>query len=152
MATLAKAIQDDSGKAIDTVDRDLRRRFSSHKPPQRLISVVSETAAFLRPKMFVPWDRFSGKGLNKTLGRGQSKRFKSYQEYLADFESAWRGEPGEKIREYIDQNNRAIAAEMKSSGLPKGLETKPKFQRRVLDFCLMKLGGGMRRQKLEARS
>jgi hypothetical protein len=140
VAGLTKALQDDSGNAIDNLEGDLRRRFSSHKPPQRVISIVSEIAAFLRPKRFVVWDRFAIRGLNRTLGRGASNRYKNYKSYLADFELAWTGEPGEQVREYINSNSREIKGDMKSDRLPNGLEKKPKFQRQVLGYCLTKVG------------
>jgi hypothetical protein len=94
------AIHEDSGQLIDEIEENLRPRFGAGKHPKRMISVLSKVAAFVRPERFVAWDRYARKGLNVTLGRSASSTFQAYADYLAAFDQAWEGTPGERIRDH----------------------------------------------------
>jgi hypothetical protein len=131
------AIRNDSGQALDKLEEDLRRRFGVHNVRNRIISVMSKVAAFVRPERFVAWDTYAKIGLNKVLGRSASSRFNNYAEYLAAFDEAWENQPGQEIRGCVTRN-----------GAQSVVENEPRFLRRVLDVYLMKRGG----RKLRFRS
>jgi hypothetical protein len=130
VAQLEAAIGDDTGHALDALEDDLRPDFGTHGGKSRLVSVLSKVAAFARPERFVAWDRYAKKGLNSVLGRPPSARFHTYAEYLAAFDCAWNGQPGQRIRDYLMRH-----------GTQEAIEKEPRFQRRILDVCLMRLGG-----------
>ena len=130
-----EAIDDDSGVSLDTLEPHLRRRFGSKQGKNRLISVLSKVAAFVRPERFVAWDRFARRGLNIVLGRGVSSPFDTYCDYLKDFDTAWNGQWGQGIKHYMVRNTE------------RALETEPRFQRRVFDVYLMKCGGRWSRKR-----
>ena len=125
------AFQDDHGEGIDKLEKQLRPEFGTTRDEGRnqIISALSKVAAFLRPERFVAYDRYAKKGLNDVLERGASSKFNGYSEYLATFDSAWHGEAGHEIREYLKKR-----AESK-------VENELRFQRRVLDVYLMRRGG-----------
>jgi len=125
-----EAIDDVSGQGLDRLERHLRPRFGSKKGKNRMISVLSKAAAFVRPERFVAWDRFAKKGLNIVLGRNASAPFKTYSSYLAAFESVWESQLGMQIRDYAAKIN-----------AHNSVECEPRFLRRVLDIYLMKCGG-----------
>lgn len=124
----------DSGRAFDKFENHLRESFGTHEPKRRIISVLSKVSAFVKPERFVAWDQYARKGLNIVLDR-KSSRFVDYADYLAAFEQAWDGSPGQNIREYMARNGQSI------------VETEPRFQRRVLDDYLMLLGGRWKTRK-----
>jgi hypothetical protein len=123
------AVQDNTGHALDLLEGDLRRSFGTHDGKNRITSALSKVAAFVRPELFVAWDNYAKKGVNVAVGRTVSARFDTYADYLAAFNMAWDGQPGRKIRDYVAQN-----------GAKSAVESQSRFQRRVLDVCLMKLG------------
>ncbi|HEV2233817.1 MAG TPA: hypothetical protein VGV68_10485 [Terriglobia bacterium] len=129
-STLRKAIQDDTGHALDNLERDLRPRFGSKKGKGRLVSALSKVAAFIKPERFVAWDRFARKGFNIELGRSDLSPFNNYSDYLAAFDSIWDSEVGRQIRNYVEKNDTHDQR-----------EHEPAFLRRVLDVYLMKRGG-----------
>lgn len=130
----SEVMRDDSGRAFDKFESHLRESFGTHEPKRRIISVLSKVAAFVKPERFVAWDQYARKGLNIVLHR-ESSRFVDYADYLAAFEQAWDGSPGQNIREYIARNGESV------------VETEPRFQRRVLDDYLMLLGGRWKARK-----
>jgi hypothetical protein len=123
------ATRDDSGVALDALETDLRKRFGAHDPPRSILSALSKVAAFVRPERFVAWDRYARKGLAKVLGGAPSIKFDSYALYLEAFDRVWKGEPGQKIADYV-----------KRVGAESPVEGELRFQRRVLDVYLMKCG------------
>ncbi len=60
---------------------------------------------------------------------GKKSPFQTYAEYLRAFDSAWHSEPGKKITEYLERDDHL-----------KAVEREGRFQRRVLDVCLMMVG------------
>jgi hypothetical protein len=124
------AIQDDTGRSLDKFEENLRSEFGTHNGRNRIISVLSKVAAFLRPERFVAWDRYAKRGVNIVLGRTAAVQFDTYADYLAMFDEAWSGQPGQEIRDYV-RNNVAESA----------VESQVRFLRRVLDVYLMKCGG-----------
>jgi hypothetical protein len=124
-----EAVQNDTGRELDKLEKSLRRKFGTHDGRNRIISVLSKVAAFVRPERFVAWDTYAKRGVNIVMERAASARFNSYAEYLAMFDQAWDGQPGQEIRAYT----RNITAG--------AVETQPRFLRRVLDVYLMSRGG-----------
>jgi hypothetical protein len=124
------AICDESGQSLDRLEAELRPRFGSKDGKNRLTSVLSKLAAFIRPERFVAWDRFAKKGLNIVQGRSASFQFRTYSDYLSAFDAAWKGQPGMEIRDYVTK------VDVQSK-----LEREARFQRRVLDMYLMECGG-----------
>jgi hypothetical protein len=57
------AFRDDTGDAIDKLERSLRDHFGTHQGRNRLISALSKVAAFMRPERFVACDSYAKKGL-----------------------------------------------------------------------------------------
>jgi hypothetical protein len=55
-------------------------------------------ATFIRPEWFTAWDSYASSGLNLVLGRSKSRWFENYARYLSDFNDAWSGPHGERIR------------------------------------------------------
>jgi len=94
------------------------------------MSVLSKVAAFVRPERFVAWDGFAKKGVNIVLESTASAKFNTYADYLAAFDRAWDGQPGQEIRDYVTRNGAQCA-----------VESQPRFLRRVLDVYLMMRGG-----------
>jgi hypothetical protein len=127
----AKAIGDDTGERLAAYEKRLRKRFASGKHHSSLVSAISKVAAFLRPQRFVAWDRFARKGVNLTVGNTASSPFENYSEYLEAVDRTWREENGKRIRD--------AASEMAKNKFP--LRNELRFQRRVLDVCLMNVGG-----------
>jgi hypothetical protein len=125
-----EAIHDDTGHALDKLESDLRRRFGTHDGTRGIVSVLSKVAAFVRPERFVAWDRYAKKGVNIVLGRSASSPFNTYADYLAAFDHAWNGRPGQQIRDCL-----------KRVGARGAVESESRFLRRVLDVYLMKCGG-----------
>ena len=134
----SEAIQDCTGDSLDKLEQDLRPDFGSKRGKNRLTSVLSKVAAFVRPERFVAWDRFAKTGLNSVLGRRPSSPFNTYSEYLAAFDRVWDGQEGKHIKAYVAKGGHAE------------VEGANRFLRRVLDLYLMKCGGrwrGKRRRK-----
>jgi len=132
-ARFQKALQDDSGRALERLEHDLRPRFGSNDKkgsPRRIVSVLSKVAAFVRPERFVAWDRFARKGLNIVRSWSPPSPFNSYSEYLVAFDTVWKGLPGKQIRAYVARK-----------GVENTVDREPRFLRRVLDMYLMKCGG-----------
>ena len=111
-------------------------RFGSKKGKNRIISALSKVAAFVKPERFVAWDRFAKEGLNIVLGRSASSAFETYSEYLAAFDSVWKGQPGKQIRDYVAKEYAHEA-----------VECERRFLRRVLDVYLMTRGGRWSRKR-----
>jgi len=125
-----EALRDDTGREFDKLEKDLRVRFGTGNS-RRIISVLSKVAAFVRPERFVAWDRYAKRGANIVQRRGVSFQFNAYADYLADFDIIWSGPTGQQIRDYVAGHG----------AQKRGLETEPRFLRRVLDVCLMICGG-----------
>ena len=125
-----KAIQDDTGESLDLFADKLRADFGTRDGKNRVISALSKVAAFVRPERFVAWDAYAKRGVNKALGRAANSRFEGYAQYLSDFGTLWDGTHGQEIRNYVTRN-----------GAFSAVEAEPRFLRRALDVCLMKLGG-----------
>jgi len=124
------AVRDPTGHRLDALEVELRKRFGTQRGKNSIRSVLSKVAAFIRPQRFVAWDTYGKRGANIALGRKASHRFNNYAEYLAAFDLVWKGPRGQQIRDYIA-----------TSGAQSAAESEPRFQRRVLDMYLMKLGG-----------
>ncbi len=124
------AIHDDTGHSIDDLEGNLRTDFGTHDGKNRIVSVLSKVATFIRPERFTAWDAYAKRGVNVVLERSAYSQINTYADYLAMFDKAWDGHPGQKIRDYA-ANGVAQCA----------LETQPRFLRRVLDVYLMKRGG-----------
>jgi hypothetical protein len=124
-----EAVQDDTGQTLDKLEESLRHKFGTHGGRNRIISVLSKVAAFIRPERFVAWDSYAKRGVNIVMGRTASAHFDTYADYLTMFDKAWEGQPGQEIRTFVRDN---IAG---------ALETQPRFLRRVLDVYLMRRGG-----------
>lgn len=122
-------IYDDTGHALDEIEMRLRSSFGTHNGKNGLVSVLSKVASLVRPERFVAWDIYARKGVNVVLG--QKLSFTAYADYLAAFDRAWNGSPGQDIREYITSNDPRASA----------TDTEPRFLRRVLDKQLMEAGG-----------
>jgi len=125
-----EAVRETTGQALDRLEGDLRPHFGSKEGKNRLISVLSKVAAFVRPERFVAWDQFAKKGLNVVRGHGASSPFGTYSEYLAAFDCAWEDQPGKQIKDCVARK-----------GAYRAVEHEPRFQRRVLDVYLMECGG-----------
>ncbi len=125
---LPAVVRDNTGRALDKLEAELRPQFGTHNPPRSILSVLSKVTAFARPERFVAWDRFGRKGLNIVLGRGVSTPFQTYADYLEAFDSVWDGPVGKQIED----------SSIKSSRI--GVERQLRFLRRVLDVFLMKCG------------
>jgi hypothetical protein len=125
----SEAMRDDSGQALGEFEANLRTRFGTHGGRNRMISVLSKVAAFVRPERFAAWDNYAKRGVNLTQGRPASFQFATYADYLAEFDYIWNGPIGQEIKDYA-----------MSEGA-RGLETEPRFLRRVLDVRLMICGG-----------
>lgn len=128
--SLSELIRDDSGRALDKLEAELRPRFGTHGGTRRIVSVLSKVAAFVRPERFVAWDSYGKKGVNIVLGRSANFPFHSYAEYLTAFDQVWNGQRGQQIRDFATTDRARIS-----------IEREPRFLRRVLDVCLMKCGG-----------
>jgi hypothetical protein len=124
------AIPADAGRAIDDLEMLLRPRFGTHDGKHMIVGVLSKVAALVRPERFVARDQFARKGINIVLCRKRNHGFTSYADYLSAFEQVWQTEPGQRIRDYITK-----------IGAQRAVETESRFQRRVLDVDLMRLGG-----------
>ena len=135
LAASENVFLDDTGDAIDELERNLRDHFGTHDGRNRLISALSKVAAFIRPERFVACDSFAKKGLNIVHGHAASRKFGTYADYLAMFDGAWNGELGREVRDYME-NEAQCEAEM-----------EPRFQRRILDVCLMALGDRWKKNK-----
>jgi len=123
-----KALEDGDGQALDRLARDLGSRFGSRR--NAVLSALSKVAAFIRPERFVAWDQFARKGLKCVLRGCASSRLNGYSEYLAAFDTAWEGQAGGQVRDYVAKR-----------GVRNDVEREPRFLRRVLDVYLMKRGG-----------
>lgn len=117
---LKSALKDGSGIKLEKLNEDLSKEFSSHKSERGLTSVLSKIAAFLNPDLFVAFDQYAKKGINRTLG--------IYPGYLAALNLALGSGVGDEILKEINK--------MKL----KGVLRKTRFTRRVLDGYLMELG------------
>ncbi len=126
--SLSAHIEDSSGRALDKLEGELRPRFGTNGGKNRLVSVLSKVAAFVRPEQFVAWDSYAKKGVNIVLGRRAN--FRSYADYLAAFNQAWDGQPGQQIRDFVRANRRKNT-----------FEREARFLRRDLDVCFMQCGG-----------
>jgi hypothetical protein len=135
--SFSDAIRDDSGQAIDSFEECMRTRFGTVRTrigmhddkPGRLVSVLSKVAAFVRPERFVAWDTYAKRGVNLTRNCAASRQFGSYAGYLEEFDKIWNGQIGQEIRDHAARTG------------AHGIETEPRFLRRVLDVYLMKRGG-----------
>jgi hypothetical protein len=96
-----EAIRDHTGHALDELEATLRSEFGTHEPKRGIVSVLSKVAAFVKPERFVAWDAYAKKGLNIVSGRTASAKFNTYADYLAMFDRAWDGQPGQEIRDYV---------------------------------------------------
>jgi hypothetical protein len=121
------AIRDDSGCKLVMLERQLRRRFGTKNGKNAMISAFSKLAAFVRPDGFVAWDNSAREGVKLILRR----RPKSYSDYLSQVDEIWNGDVGDDIRAQLKKMRPRIAL----------LDGDVRFQRRVLDAYLMKLGG-----------
>jgi hypothetical protein len=121
----SEAIQEDTG--LDILENEFRPRFGTCNGTRRMTSLLSKVAAFVKPERFVAWDKYARKGLSAVMAG--TAPFQTYAEYLAAFDRAWDDPPGQQVRDYL--LNRAQNES----------EKQPRFQRRVLDVCLMIKGG-----------
>ena len=126
---LAEIKNGNAGQFIDVVEADLRADFGTCEGTRKVVSAVSKVAAFLRPDRYLAWDKYGKRGANIALNRGASSDFSTYAEYLAICDEIWDGSPGELIRQMSEERAESP------------IEKELRFQRRVLDFCLMILGG-----------
>ncbi len=124
----ACALEDCTGRGIETLAINLQRDFGLHGTPR---SFVSKLAAFALPERFVAWDRFAKLGARRARAKKavQSANYTSYPDYLEDVEALWGGCLGERVSGFI--------AEHPSLRTPGG----EAFGRRVLDVYLMASGG-----------
>jgi len=132
------AIQDDTAMSLQKVANGWREDFgtiSKNNPTKpvkahkAIISILSKIAAFLRPETFLAWDTYAKRGLNIASGKPASRSFQNnYCAYLEAVNAVWNGEIGQAIRDITAQSTEQV-------------EREPRFQRRVLDLYLMKLGG-----------
>lgn len=102
-------------------------RFGTRDGKRGVQSALSKVATFVQPEWFTAYDYYASSGLNLIIGRSKSAFFPSYASYLADFNAAWNGPHGERIREIIKPVT--------------SVQAEPRFQRRVLDLYLMVEGG-----------
>jgi hypothetical protein len=127
---LAYKLSDSSGKAIDEMEEMLRCDFGTQGGRRGMRSVISKIAAFLAPANFIAWDKFARKGIIVLRGRRATHAYQTYAEYLDDVNHVLNYEmkdalisacKGNYPTQYSSENNR--------------------FQRRVLDVYLMRVGG-----------
>jgi hypothetical protein len=121
------ALQDVSGGALDLEEMRLRGRFGTREGQRGIRSALSKVAAFVSPHSFVAYDKYAATGLAKVLG---GKRAKSYAEYLEGMNTLLDGVVGQRIRE--------ICAGSYPTPYAHGHD---RFNRRVLDTYLMRVGG-----------
>lgn len=126
---LRSLLRDQSGKKLDNLECKLHRKFGTHRPRRKMISVMSKIAAFLAPHAFIAYDQFSRKGLNKLLERPKSRNFVCYADFLMEVNGILHGEIGRHIR-------KACVGKYPS----KQTSLNNRFHRRVLDAYLMRLG------------
>lgn len=127
---LAAMLNDATGQELDIQQDKLRVRFGTCNGQRRLISPLSKIAAFLAPHAFTAWDQYARKGVNIALHRPPSRAFGSYADYLADVNLLMTGEFGRLVRAACPNNYPTQHA-----------AEQGRFHRRVLDVCLMRLGG-----------
>lgn len=127
---LSDKLSDSSGKGVDELEELLRWDFGTMNGKRGMRSVISKIAAFLAPAKFIAWDRFARKGIIRMLGRRTTYTYHTYAEYLSDVNFLLSGEMKDHLisacqsnyqSQYSSENNR--------------------FQRRVLDVYLMRIGG-----------
>lgn len=126
---LHTAVNRDCGHGIDLLEAELRPHFGTRNGARSMLSVFSKVAAFVKPERFIAWDRYAKDGLRRIREHNRAKQFANYAEYLLAIDDAWNGDLGEDIRQYLAQNHERT------------IEKELRFQRRVLDVALMKLGG-----------
>lgn len=129
----AEALKDRTGKKLGELAVALSAEYgavnSRNKKPAVILSALSKTAAFLKPKIFVAWDTYASRGLNLAHERpAGAKYLNGYPQYLTDFNRLWVGEYGERIRATLTAQRVQHADD-------------PRFSRRVLDLYLMNLAG-----------
>ena len=126
---LAGKLSDSSGKGIDELEELLRWDFGTRDGERGMRSAISKIAAFLVPANFIAWDKFARKGTIRVRGRRLTHTYETYAEYLSDVNFLLNGEmkdalisacQGNYPTQYSSENNR--------------------FQRRVLDVYLMRIG------------
>jgi hypothetical protein len=122
-------IDDDNGHALDDFEMRFRSSFGTRNGKNGIVSVLSKVASLLRPERFVAWDSYARKGVKVALGPKLS--LITYADYLAAFDQAWNGAPGQDIRDYLANNDPPESP----------IHTEPRFLRRVLDRQLMEAGG-----------
>ena len=125
---LVDVLADCSGAALEQEEAKLRK-FGS-KDQSSVLSLFSKVAAFLAPDRFTAWDTYGRKGLNIVLGRAPTKVFSGYVAYLGEMNRLLATEIGAAVQ--------GICA----GRYPTSLASQGDgFHRRVLDICLMRLGG-----------
>ena len=128
---LAGRLNDSPERCVDELENLLRRDFGTMNGERGMKSVISKIAAFLAPEKFIAWDRFARKGVILFMqDRRLSHAYSTYADYLADVNFLLNEEmqdaliaacQGKYPTQYSSENNR--------------------FQRRVLDVYLMRIGG-----------
>ncbi|HET9146543.1 MAG TPA: hypothetical protein VFN77_00705 [Acetobacteraceae bacterium] len=125
---ISEMLSDETARLFDMKETCLRQKFGTHDGNRAIISALSKVSAFLAPHAFTAWDKYARRGVD--AANGTSHNFRIYSDYLDEINSLLHGNLGKKVREacignypteYSKQNNR--------------------FDRRVLDVYLMRLGG-----------
>lgn len=130
---LPAVLHDDTGQALDKLHGELCPHYGTCNGRRGFISALSKVAAFVRPERFIARDSYSMKGLNIIRGRSASTPFKSYADYLQEFDSAWESHVGQQARRLIRMGSQSSD------------EREPSFMRRVFDIYLMQCGDTKRK-------
>jgi hypothetical protein len=133
--------KDNTGRKVTTAAKEIRdRRWTNGGVP---ISLVSKVAFIFHPARFAPLDSYGRIGINRLRGsqsaggEGHAK-FRTYEEYLADFNRFFR-----RYEEQITKelgNSWTISLAKRLNCPPRALRTRA-FRRKVFDNVLMGLGG-----------
>jgi hypothetical protein len=130
--------EDNTGVAVTAAARYIKKWAGRLN---EMNSLVSKVAFFLRPGRFVPRDRYARMGMNRLRGDRRAggeghARFRTYEEYLAEF------------NQYFRKFEKQIAKELKHPwvmvlarrlGCPPRFLSTPAFRRKVFDNTLMAL-------------
>lgn len=127
---LAEKLSDYSGKGIDELEDLLRPRFGVMNGDRVIRSVISKIAAFLVPAQFIAWDRFARAGVIRVLGRQSNHKYETYADYLNDVNLL-----------LTDKMNVALISACRGFHPTEYSSKNYRFERRVLDVYLMRIGG-----------
>jgi hypothetical protein len=129
-SAIREIVSDESGKRIDSFEKNNRRLFSSLGAHARMISVISKVAAFARPETFLAWDRYARDGVKIGVRQATSCDFLTYSEYLGKANDLWE-ESGKGL----------IVERLRYTKFNPPSKSNVAFLRRVFDVALMRLGG-----------